>query len=86
MTLKMNWGRSSEDQQASYTQQLKDQLSQPGPDPACLHCEDVMCSSSSHLQDIDSMTQKLITAMVDSAWDNLEATKGTTGDQTGMRR
>ena len=40
-----------------------------------------MCSSRSHLQDIDSMTQKLITAMVDSAWDNLEATKGTTGDQ-----
>ena len=34
-----------------------------------------------HFQHIDSMTQELLVAVVDSAWDNLEATKGTTGDQ-----
>ena len=27
------------------------------------------------------MTKELLEAVVDSAWDNLEATKGTTGDQ-----
>ena len=78
---RLNWCRSSPDQKASYTQQVKDLLSEPEPEPVCLQCDDVLCSHRSHLQEIDSLTQKLISAMVDSAWDNLEATKGTTGDQ-----
>ena len=78
---RLNWGRSSPEQQARYTQQLKDQLSQPGAAPGCLECDNVLCSNLSHLQDINCLTNKLLEAMVDSAWDNLEATKGTTGDQ-----
>ena len=75
---RLNWGRSSPEQHAMYSQQLRDQLSLPG---ANLQCDDVLCDSRLHLQHIDSMTQELLAAVVDSAWDNLEATKGTTGDQ-----
>ena len=46
---RLNWGRLSEDQQASYTQQLRDQLSQPEPEPECYQCDDVICSNRSHL-------------------------------------
>ena len=31
------------------------------------------------------MTRELLAAMVDSVWDNLEATKGTTGDQASRK-
>ena len=75
---RLNWGRSSPDQHDKYNQQLRDKLSQPGTN---LGCDDVLCDSRLHFQHIDSMTQELLVAVVDSAWDNLEATKGTTGDQ-----
>ena len=78
---RLNWGRSSPEQQAQYTQQLADKLSQPGANLGCLDCDNVLCSNFSHLQDINCLANELLDAMVDSAWDNLEATKGTTGDQ-----
>ena len=78
---RLNWGRSSPEQHEKYNQQLRDRLSQPGADLSCLDCKDVLCSNVSHLQDLDHQTHELLEAMTDSAWDNLEATKGTTGDQ-----
>ena len=78
---RLDWGRSSTDQHAKYTQQLYDQLALHEPQPCLLECQDVLCSNTLHTQHIDSMTKDLLTAMVDSAWDNLESTKGNTGDQ-----
>ena len=46
-----------------------------------LHCEDILCCDRSHIQGIDMFTQELIGAMTNAAWDNLESTKGTMGDQ-----
>ena len=82
---RLNWGRSSTDQHAKYTQQLHDQLALHEPQP-CLHeCQDILCSNALHIQYMDNMAKELLTAMVDSAWDNLEATKGTTGDQASRK-
>ena len=78
---RLNWGRSSHDQHTMYTQQLRDVLTQHEASPCLLHCDDVLCRDALHLQHIDNFTKELIVAMVDSAWENLEVSKGTTGDQ-----
>ena len=47
-----------------------------------INCENVMCNNVSHLHDIDRVTGDLLGAITESAWENLETTKGTTGDQS----
>ena len=78
---RLNWGRSSHDQHTMYTQQLRDVLAQYEASPCLLHCDDVLCRDPLYLRHIDNFTKELIVAMVDSAWENLEVSKGTTGDQ-----
>ena len=79
---RLNWSCSSPEQQKAYAQQLGDQLAQHPDDPPGLSCDDVLCDQGPHCRDIDRATNKLLGAMVDSAWENLESTKGTTGDQS----
>ena len=79
---RLNWDRSSPEQHAMYKQQLNDQLEQHEPHHSVLKCDDVLCREAVHLQHIDSFSNELFSAMVDSAWDNLEVSKGTTGDQS----
>ena len=81
----LNWGWSSEEQRQEYSLQLQGILSQPCDPPPCLECDDLQCYQSSHCQDIDKVTSKLLGAMADSAWENLESTKGTTGDQSSRK-
>ena len=77
---RLNWGRSSEEQREQYACQLQQQCQDlQGHD--CLHCQDILCDQGSHQLGIDVVTSNLLGAMVDSAWDNLDTTKGTTGDQ-----
>ena len=82
---RLNWSRSSEEQREKYSQQLNDTLSQSCDASSCLLCSDLQCCQDSHLKDIDKVTNKLLGAMVDSAWENLESTKGTTGDQSSRK-
>ena len=79
---RLNWSWSSPEQHEAYAQQLGDQLAQQRDIPACLSCDNVLCDQPAHCQDIDQVTSNLLGAMVDSAWENLESTKGTTGDQS----
>ena len=46
-----------------------------------IQCDNVQCDSAAHLHDIQRTTSELLGAMTDSAWKNIEATKGATGDQ-----
>ena len=50
-------------------------------DSDCLHCEDSLCQQNSHPLGIEQLTNNILEAMTDSAWDNLDTNKGTTGDQ-----
>ena len=81
----LNWGRSTQEQRDSYSQQLSDTLSQPLDPSPCLQCADPHCSQETHCNDIDKVTSNLLGAMTDSAWANLESTKGTTGDQSSRK-
>ena len=78
---RLNWNRSSEEQKEQYTLQLEQLLAEHLPLFACLGCDDVLCENPSHKQDIDKATSDILETMVDCAWENLEHTKGTTGDQ-----
>ena len=75
---RLNWGRSSPEQQESYSNQLGDFLHHCDD---CLQCDNILCENVAHLHDIERVTAELLGAITDSAWENLEATKGTTGDQ-----
>ena len=79
---RLNWSRSSPEQKEEYAKQLGDHLSQQHDLSECLHCDDVLCDQESHRQEIDLVASKLLGALVDSAWENLDTTKGTTGDQS----
>ena len=47
-----------------------------------LSCDNSMCNNASHFHVIDRVTGELLDAITESAWENLEATKGTSGDQS----
>ena len=81
---RLNWDRSSPEQREAYTQQLEFLLSLGsfGTPPGCLQCADVLCAQTAHHIEIDLSTRQLLGAVTDAAWENLEATKGTTGDQS----
>ena len=78
----LNWSGSTSEQRELYGQHLGNLLSQilPNP-PECLQCDDILCDHAEHLSEIDQVTKELLGAVTDSAWENLETTKGTTGDQ-----
>ena len=82
---RLNWNRSTQLQKDQYTQQLQDMLSQPGNPPQCFQCTSVQCNQDWHLHDIDRATGSLLGAMTECAWENLECTKGTTGDQSSRQ-
>ena len=67
---RLNWGRSSPDQQNSYTERVHDLLSQLEPD---IHCEYVVCDNVDHHHGIDALTGQLLGAITESAWENLES-------------
>ena len=50
-----------------------------------LECADVLCDNGAHLHDIDRVTCELLGVITDSAWENLEYSKGTTGDQASRK-
>ena len=81
---RLNWDHSSQEQREAYTQQLETHLSLGCFDtpPGCLQCTDVLCGQAAHHVEIDLVTKQLLGAVTDAAWENLEATKGTTGDQS----
>ena len=76
---RLNWGRSTPEQQQKYTEKVNDLISQLEHDS---HCDDLLCVNVDHLHGIDALTGQLLGAITDSAWENLEASKGTTGDQS----
>ena len=82
---RLNWGRSSEEQKASYSQHLSDILSQLPDQSPCQLCTNLHCDQDSHFQEIDSLTSDLLGSVAESAWENLEATQGTTGDQSSRK-
>ena len=79
---RLNWSRSTPEQREAYAQQLDVQLSQHLHTSPGVSCDNVLCDQHTHCHDIDEATSNLLGAMVDSAWDNLESTKGSTGDQS----
>ena len=62
-------------------QEQRDKYSQPGDPLPCLQCANPQCSCDSHRHDLYKVTKKLLDTMADCALENLEATKGTTGEQ-----
>ena len=82
---RLNWGRSSEEQKASYSQHLSDILSQLPDQSPCQLCTNLHCDQDSHFQEIDSLTSDLLGSVAESAWENLEATQGTTGDPSSRK-
>ena len=78
---RLNWDKSSSAQQENFKSQLSDSLAQLDENIDCLQCDDVMCDHPDHRQGIDSVTRDILGKLTDAAWENLEATKGTTGDQ-----
>ena len=78
----LNWAGSSPEQRETYSQHLEELLSQDlFASPECLQCQDILCHHADHREQIDQVSKDLLSAVVDSAWENLETTKGTTGDQ-----
>ena len=69
------------DQHKCYTEQLDLQLQQG----VQLQCDNILCDDAAHLHYIDRDTKEILKAITDSAWDNLESSKGTTGDQSCRR-
>ena len=61
---------------------LKGTLHQLEDEPQCV---DVGCDNGDHLHSIDMLTSNILGAMTESAWENLEFSKGTTGDQTSRK-
>ena len=79
----LNWAGSSPEQRESYTEHLEGLLSHQDlfDTPECLQCQDILCTHVEHREQIDQVSRDLLGTVVDSAWENLETTKGTTGDQ-----
>ena len=77
----LNWVGSSSDQKEEYVQHLENLLQDLSETPAALLCENVLCDHPVHVSDIDQATKKLLGAVSQAAWESLEITKGTTGDQ-----
>ena len=82
---KLNWNRSSQEQKESFAKQLTDYLAEPREPIQCLHCQNSSCCEADHYDELEKSTRYLIQGMVDSAWSNLEATQGTTGDQQSRK-
>ena len=82
---KINWTRSSHEQRGNFAQQLFSYLSAPKEPLQCLQCQEPFCCDAGHYHEIDEATRHLIQGVVDSAWSNLETTKGTTGDQQSRK-
>ena len=61
---------------------LKDMLHQLEDEPQCV---DVGCDNGDHLHSIDMLTSNILGAMTESAWENLEFSKGTTGHQASRK-
>ena len=60
---------------------MQDLISQIEPD---IHCEDVGYENVDQHNSIDALTGQLLGAITESACENLEASKGTTGDQSSI--
>ena len=78
---RLNWSFSSEEQRKYYSNCLDEKISQLNHSTST-SCKNIFCNDENHRADIDIFTENLLNAMVESAWVNLEQTKGTTGDQT----
>ena len=79
---RLNWSRSSTEQQEKYSDMVRDMLGQLDVE---LQCDDVLCDNGAHLHDIDRVTCEILEVITDSAWENLEYSKGTTGDQASRK-
>ena len=64
---RLNWGQSSEEQKASYTQHLSDILSQQPDQSQCQLCTNLHCDQDYHFQEIDSLTTDLLESVAESA-------------------
>ena len=78
---RLNWTFSSEEQRKYYANCLDEKISHLNHSTSTF-CKNIFCNDENHRADIDILTENLVNAMVESAWVNLEQTKGTTGDQT----
>ena len=48
-------------------------------------CQNLSCCEESHHCTLDQLTAEVLSAMIESAWDNLKYTKATTGDQKSRK-
>ena len=57
---RLNWARSSAEQQERFTDTLREALAKPEAHQDCLVCEDVDCVQADHLLGIDKFTNKIL--------------------------
>ena len=79
---RINWQHSSDQQKGIYSDNLDKKL-QSIKIPRC--CENILCANKSHHQALNQTTAGILSAVTESAWDHLEQTKGTTGDQKSRK-
>ena len=79
---RINWGYSSIEQRGKYCDSLDRKLSSIEYSSPC---QNILCSNYSHHQNLDQLTVSILESIMESAWDNLEHTSGTTGDQKSRK-
>ena len=79
---RINWGYSSIEQRGKYCDSLDRKLSSIEYSSPC---QNILCSNYSHHQNLDQLTVGILESIMESAWDNLEHTSGTTGDQKSRK-